>query len=128
MLDEAHTYIGTKAAEMALLLRRVLNAFNVSPNDVHFVATSATVDSKDLEKLRRFLVDLSGADDKNVHLVIGQRELPKNIASETLCDDESLEDLLQIADAGNDETLREHLMRSSTAMRIRSAFCNHRII
>lgn len=122
VLDEAHTYIGTKAAEMALLLRRVLNAFNVSPNDVHFVATSATVDSKDLEKLRRFLVDLSGADDKNVHLVIGQRELPKNIASETLCDDESLEDLLQIADAGNDETLREHLMRSSTAMGIRSAF------
>lgn len=122
VLDEAHTYIGTRAAEMALLLRRVLNAFNVSPNDVHFVATSATVDAKDLEKLRRFLVDLSGADDKNVHIILGQREFPRAIAEDELSDEESLEDLLRIADTEDDRVLREHLMHSRTAIRIRNEF------
>lgn len=122
VLDEAHTYIGTRAAEMALLLRRVLNALNISPNDVHFVATSATVDSKNLEKLRRFLVDLSGADEKNVHIILGQREVQKPVELETLSDDESLEDLLHIAETEDDSVLREHLKASRTAMRIRNEF------
>jgi ATP-dependent helicase YprA (DUF1998 family) len=43
ILDEAHTYIGSQAAELALLIRRVLHAFGVSPQDVRFVATSATI-------------------------------------------------------------------------------------
>src|SRR5690606_41935770 len=34
VLDEAHTYLGSHAAEMALLLRRVLHAFGVSAQDV----------------------------------------------------------------------------------------------
>ena len=43
VLDEAHTYIGSRAAEMALLIRRVLHRFGVDPSDVRFVATSATL-------------------------------------------------------------------------------------
>ena len=43
VLDEAHTYIGSQAAEMALLLRRVLHRFETEPTDVRFVATSATI-------------------------------------------------------------------------------------
>jgi ATP-dependent helicase YprA (DUF1998 family) len=31
ILDEAHTYIGSQAAELALLIRRVLHAFGVKP-------------------------------------------------------------------------------------------------
>ncbi|MDD5036641.1 MAG: DEAD/DEAH box helicase [Methylococcaceae bacterium] len=42
VIDEAHTYIGSQAAELTLLLRRVLHAFGVDSGQVHFVATSAT--------------------------------------------------------------------------------------
>lgn len=43
VLDEAHTYVGSQAAELALQLRRVMTAFGVTPDDVRFVATSATI-------------------------------------------------------------------------------------
>ena len=54
ILDEAHTHIGSQAAEMALLLRRVMLAFQVKPQDVRFVATSATFgsDTQTIESLR----------------------------------------------------------------------------
>src|SRR5690606_14868276 len=39
ILDEAHTHVGSQAAEMALLLRRTMLAFQVKPEDVRFVAT-----------------------------------------------------------------------------------------
>ncbi|MBF4448310.1 DEAD/DEAH box helicase, partial [Vibrio anguillarum] len=42
VLDEAHTYIGSQAAELALQLRRVMQAFDVKPEDIRFIATSAT--------------------------------------------------------------------------------------
>ena len=45
VLDEAHSLVGAAAAEIALLLRRVLLAFSVRPEDVRFVATSATIGS-----------------------------------------------------------------------------------
>ncbi|WP_324522426.1 DEAD/DEAH box helicase, partial [Accumulibacter sp.] len=43
VLDEAHTYVGSQAAEAALLIRRVLFAFGVASEQVRFVATSATI-------------------------------------------------------------------------------------
>lgn len=122
VLDEAHTYIGSSAAEMALLLRRVLNAFEVDPNDVHFIATSATIDASDREKLRRFLVDLSGADEKNVHIILGERDFPPRIAAEGLSDGESLDALQAFAETANDEALQKRLKASRRAMTLRNAF------
>lgn len=122
VLDEAHTYIGSSAAEMALLLRRVLNAFEVDPNDVHFIATSATIDASDREKLRRFLVDLSGADEKNVHIILGERDFPRRAAVERLDDADTLEALQQFADSADDEALQKRLKASRRAMTLRNAF------
>ena len=48
VLDEAHTYIGSQAAELSLLIRRTLHAFGVNPRDIRFIACSATV-SNDLD-------------------------------------------------------------------------------
>ena len=77
VLDEAHTYIGSRAAEMALLIRRVLHRFGVDPRDVRFVATSATLGGGDEgEALRRFLCDVSGAPPERVHVVAGERVVP----------------------------------------------------
>lgn len=48
LLDEAHTYTGSSAAELSLQLRRVLDAFGVTVDQVNFAVTSATIgDEKD---------------------------------------------------------------------------------
>ena len=76
VIDEAHSYVGSAAAEIALLLRRVLLTFNVAPKDVRFVATSATLGGQGEaadRNLRRFLADLAGVDESQVHVVRGQR-------------------------------------------------------
>lgn len=80
VLDEAHTYVGSQAAEAALLLRRVLIAFGVEPSQVHFVATSATIGDPQGEagkQLQKFLADVAGVDPANVHLVAGERRVPE---------------------------------------------------
>ena len=78
VLDEAHTYIGSQAAEMALLLRRVMHRFEVDSADVRFVATSATIgDAGAKDDLQRFLADVSGAPVNRVHVVTGERFVPR---------------------------------------------------
>lgn len=76
ILDEAHGYVGSAAAEIALLIRRVLLTFGVSADQVRFVATSATIGGGTdvTEDLRRFLRDLSGAGEDRVKVVLGHRE------------------------------------------------------
>lgn len=78
ILDEAHTFVGSAAAEVALLLRRVIEAFEVDPKDVRFVATSATIGDgpKVKEDLRRFLADVAGTDVSTVEVISGERLLP----------------------------------------------------
>ena len=73
VLDEAHSLVGAAAAEIALLLRRVLLAFSVKPEDVRFVATSATIGSGETvrQQLQRFLADVAGIRDDRVHVIEG---------------------------------------------------------
>ena len=86
VLDEAHTYQGSRSAEIALLLRRVLHAFGVTPSQVRFVATSATIGDEteaSEARLRAFLADLAGVSRDRVHVVRGERvppTLPKEFA------------------------------------------------
>ena len=78
VLDEAHTYLGSNAAEISLLLRRVMLAFGADPKTVRFVATSATIGSgKESEAaLQEFLADLAGIDVNHVTVVSGRRMTP----------------------------------------------------
>lgn len=57
VLDEAHLYSGTLAAEICLLLRRVLVRCGVSPNDVLQIATSATLGGSEAD-IVSFAADL----------------------------------------------------------------------
>ncbi|MBY5947898.1 DEAD/DEAH box helicase [Photobacterium rosenbergii] len=86
VLDEAHTYVGSQAAELALLLRRVMQAYGVGPETEHsvqIIATSATI-GEDTEKgnrqLARYLADLAGVSeseiDEKVQVVRGYRDIP----------------------------------------------------
>lgn len=90
ILDEAHGYVGSSAAEIALLLRRVLLTFGVKAEDVRFVATSATIGGEGVDvtdELRRFLRDISGVSECKVRVVLGKREqvlLPEPAASPVL--------------------------------------------
>ncbi len=79
VIDEAHTYIGSQAAELTLLLRRVLHRFGVQPGDVHFVATSATLGTageENRQRLAEFLADVAGVPTDQVRVVEGRRETP----------------------------------------------------
>ena len=79
VLDEAHSYIGSQAAELALLIRRVISAFGVKSDNVRFIATSATIGDPNGDagiNLREFLAKVGGVDISQIHLVAGSRKIP----------------------------------------------------
>jgi len=78
VLDEAHSYAGSQAAEMALLLRRVRTAFGVRSDDVRLIATSATIGGEDrvTDKLAEFAGALAGQTPGQVEVIEGQEIAP----------------------------------------------------
>lgn len=125
VLDEAHTYIGSQAAEAALLIRRVLFAFGVKPNDVRFVATSATIGDPKGEagqKLRRFLAEVAGVESDRVHLVAGRRVVSS--LGDTAQNDKSSIQAIQSIDAASEISTRrfDALERHPKARSIRHLF------
>jgi DEAD/DEAH box helicase domain-containing protein len=77
ILDEAHTYVGSQAAELSLQLRRVLLAFGVEAKNVRFVATSATIAGENAAvELKKYLAELAGVDEEQVEVIGGQRVIP----------------------------------------------------
>ena len=76
---EAHTYVGSQAAELSMLMRRVIHAFGVEPSQVKFVATSATLGSDSTsgrDALARFIADVAGARPDQVDVIFGRRFVP----------------------------------------------------
>lgn len=78
VLDEAHSYAGSQAAEMALLLRRVRAAFGVMPGEVRMIATSATIggEERTAEKLAAFAAALAGQGTEQVAVIEGRERTP----------------------------------------------------
>ena len=79
VVDEAHTFTGAAATELAMLLRRVLNAFGTDKNKLHFAASSATIGNDDDKaqqeaKLKKFISDISGVDDSKIDIIPGERK------------------------------------------------------
>ena len=89
VIDETHTFSGAGAAELAMLLRRVLTAFSVKPSDVRFATSSATIGNAQTEdekkandeKLRHFISDISGVDISQIKLITGDR-IPSAISED----------------------------------------------
>lgn len=81
-IDETHTYSGAGAAELAMLLRRVMIAFDMDAQDVHFATSSATFANGDTEEqikkgkldLKKFISDLTGTSLDQVKVIDGKRE------------------------------------------------------
>jgi len=123
VIDEAHSYMGTQAAELTLLLRRAMLAFGVNPADVRFIATSATMgdsSGKDDTKVRQFLADMAGVPDTHIAVIRGHRQIPV-LGSPQAGLPPSLEDLEALVEApeGTAAELFQALHRSPIAMRLR---------
>lgn len=121
VIDEAHTYTGSKAAELALLIRRFLNRIDCDPRSVHFVCTSATMNVSERERVTKFLTDLAGADPANVELIEGERQLPREVDLSKLSLD-GAPGLDELTAMENGKPLVDALKRSPVAMFIRNAF------
>lgn len=75
LLDEAHTLSGSKAAEMALLIRRVVAAFAAKKDELRFVITSATVGHGNEAALKSFMANLCGVSPDQIAIITGSRVL-----------------------------------------------------
>ena len=75
VLDEAHLYGGTMAAEIALLLRRVRQRCGVQPEQLLQIATSATLEGT-AEVLEQFAADLFSTQKKHTHVIFGPKAKP----------------------------------------------------
>ena len=125
ILDEAHTYVGSAAAEISLLLRRVLHAFGVRSEEVRFVATSATIGGDDATAqaaLAQYLADLAGIPVSRVTTVTGRRICPP-LPSAT--SPKPLPPLSEFASAAPDQR-RNHLLSSAEFRDLREALTNRK--
>lgn len=128
VLDEAHSYMGSQAAELAMQLRRVLHAFGVEAKDVRFVATSATIAGADAEeKLKQFLSDISGQSIENIFVIGGHREVPElaSVENNTL----SFDELVSI-DEGQEISYERYQKLSGhpVALTVRECICSERAL
>lgn len=123
VLDEAHTYMGSQAAEVALLLRRVMVAFGVTPEQIKFVATSATIGSGDedsRDQLRSFVSSLSGVSADRVTVIGGRREVPNIPMPREGGASPTLQALREILDGEGPEALFSALLGSHAAVAVRA--------
>jgi len=72
VLDEAHLYTGTLAAEITLLLRRLSIRCGVSSSNVLQMATSATLGTGNLQELEQFAATLFTKGDRLVKVIEGK--------------------------------------------------------
>lgn len=87
-IDETHTYTGAGAAELAMLLRRVLLAFDVDAEQIHFATSSATFgngedEEKEKNELKEFIAGITGTNINQIEVEggerIGAKEIPDNV-------------------------------------------------
>jgi DEAD/DEAH box helicase domain-containing protein len=122
VLDEAHTYLGSHAAELALLIRRVLMAFGVEASQVRFVATSATIGKRgDVEvkaQLRKYLSRVGGIPESHVHVVEGVPRIPALPSTTGV-----LSGSLPVLDVDGDD-LYQRMLKSEPARAVRKRLCD----
>lgn len=120
VIDETHSYTGAGAAELAMLLRRVLLAFNVQAEDVRFATSSATFGNAstpeeaetEKQELRKFIGGITGLVTDQVEVVDGVR-----IGEEAITDNADKElwtkicrnDFVSLSDLFPDGTISEKL-------------------
>ncbi len=133
VLDEAHSYVGSQAAELALLLRRVMEAYGVGPgtgNPIQLIATSATIGEDTPEgnsELAQFLADLAGSSTDRVEVVRGYRHIP-SLGSSTVVNQSSPLDALEDLQALSSHDLYQKLSEYKLTQILRKAFTQQKTL
>ena len=77
VIDEAHTYSGSSALELAYQIKRVLNAFQVTADQVRFACTSATIGGEEgTQSLAEFISTIIGQPIDKIAIIGGKRLIP----------------------------------------------------
>lgn len=78
VIDEAHSYSGSAAVELANQIKRILDAFQVKAEDVRFACTSATIGGEDgTASLIKFIKDIIGQPAEQIQVIGGNRLVPE---------------------------------------------------
>lgn len=77
VLDEAHMYRGAQGAEVALLVRRLLQRLNVQASRVRFILTSASLgsDERAMEIAPKFAASLTSASTDDFEVIRGVKKV-----------------------------------------------------
>jgi len=88
VIDEAHSYSGSAAIELAYQIKRILEAFQVKAEDVRFACTSATIGGEEGSKsLAEFISTVTGQPTSQIKVIGGNRLIPsldEDLLSKTL--------------------------------------------
>jgi superfamily II DNA/RNA helicase len=106
LLDEAHTLTGSSAAEMALMIRRVITAFECDLGQLRFAITSATVGDNNSEALIRYMSNLCNVLPSQIHVIKGKRIFNQ-------IKDSEITDITNTINAKNIIRLREKAINST---------------
>ena len=78
VIDEAHSYSGSSAVELAYQIKRILEAFGKKANEVQFACTSATIgDENSTVQLASFIATVTGQPVENIRIIGGKRLVKK---------------------------------------------------
>lgn len=74
IIDEAHSYSGSAAVELAYQIKRILEAFETTPEQVRFACTSATIGGENgTQSLIEFISTITGQRIEQIQVIGGNR-------------------------------------------------------
>lgn len=77
VIDEAHTYSGSAAVELAYQIKRIFDAFKVKAENVRFACTSATIGGEsEKDSLKKFISTITGQNVSQIEVIDGHRDIP----------------------------------------------------
>ena len=90
VIDETHTFKGSSGAELAMLIRRILNACGKKPHEIKFATSSATIGNEPgaEDALKEFISNITGQEKDQIEVIGGKRSTPSTT-------DAGIKDLLE---------------------------------
>lgn len=77
IIDEVHSYSGSAAVELSYQIKRILDAFQVSVDNVRFACTSASIGGQDgNNSLKQFIASITGLPLAKIQVIGGERQVP----------------------------------------------------
>jgi ATP-dependent helicase YprA (DUF1998 family) len=101
VIDEAHLYRGAAGSEVALLIRRLRQRLEVSPDRIQVVCTSASF--RDKESAASFAAQLSGKQKTDFRVITGDKKYrsPEDVGTQDDASALAMVDLPGLYAAGN---------------------------